>query len=291
MLKTRQRRVILFFAFGGPLLAMLFSLNIVPIAYSVWLSVHDWRPTTQLSPPFVGIGNFFQIFQDVRFGNSLMKTLLFIAGAISIEFILGLAIALAISKKEIRGKRLIRTVVSIPMMIAPLVIGFLFRLLFHPTAGVINYTLNSVGIASVEWVSSSRFSLVSIMIADIWEWTPFMVLIILSGVQALPVDIYEAAWIDGASRFQAFKFLTLPLLLPIISVGILLRIIDAFRTFDVVYVLTGGGPGISSELVSLYTYRVAFGYFKLGYAAAMSWILLCVTIAMINRFFTKLVGE
>jgi len=277
--------------FIAPVMTLLLSLNIIPLIYSVWLAFHNWTIATRLSPPFVGVENFVKLFQDSRFGNSLLNTLVFMATAVSVEFLFGLAIALALTKRSIRGTRVFRTAVTIPMMIAPIVVGYTFRLLFHPSAGPINHFLSSVGMGWVNWIGSSKVALFSVCIADIWEWTPFMALILWSGIYSQPLDIHEAAMVDGASSWKLFRYVTLPLLTPIIMVCWMLRIVDAFRTFDIVYILTGGGPGFSSEVVSLYTYKTAFSFFKMGYAAAMSFILLIIAIIVVSQFFSKFIKQ
>jgi len=198
--------------------------------------------------------------------------------------------ALCLSKK-IAGQSIIRTLFLIPLMLVPVVVAMVWKMLYHPSYGVINYLLSEVSFARINWLADKSVALYSVIITDIWEWTPLMFLILLSGILSLPEDPFEAAEIDGASKTQLFLYITLPLLKSIIAVALLIRVIDAFKLFDIIWVLTQGGPGISTETLSYYTYLKGFKHFDMGYAAALSFVLLGIVILMTTLFLKLFPGE
>jgi multiple sugar transport system permease protein len=200
---------------------------------------------------------------------------------IGLQLVLGMGIALLL-QRQVVAQGLIRTALLLPMMTTPVVVGLIWRFMFNPTQGIVNYLLGLIGIPGPNWLGGLQTGLLSVMIADIWEWTPFMVLILLAALQTLPQEPYEAAAIDGASTWQTFLHITLPLLRPTIVVAVLLRAIDSFKTFDLVYVMTNGGPGTSTETLSFYTYKWGFKFFQMGYASALSFVMLIMVIIFAN---------
>src|SRR4030095_4323281 len=200
------------------------------------------------------------------------------ASALICEFLLGLGLALLLNS-QIRGRSVFRATLLVPMMLPAVVVGVVWRLMLNPNFGAINGTFKGFGLntESLTWTASPRLALLSVIIVDIWQWTPFVFLVLLAGLQAIPQEPYEAARIDGSSPWQTFRYVTLPLLKPAILIALLLRTMDLLRVFDQIFILTEGGPGFATETISLYIYRTAFRFFDFGYAAAMSFVLLAVT--------------
>ena len=265
-----------------PTVIVLFVLTIYPTFYSFTLSLNEWNMSNRNAVwEFVGLGNYAKILQDARFWNAAEVTGTYMFGTIATQLVLGLGIALLL-QRQVVAAGLVRTALLLPMMTTPVVVGLIWRFMFNPTQGVVNYLLGLVGIPGPNWLGSLQTGLISVMIADIWEWTPFMVLILLAALQTLPQEPYEAAAIDGASAWQAFQHITLPLLRPTIVVAVLLRAIDSFKTFDLVYVMTNGGPGTSTETLSFYTYKWGFKFFQMGYASALSFVMLIMVIIFAN---------
>ena len=207
-----------------------------------------------------------------------MHTVVYAAIALTFEFFIGLALALLLNA-QMRGRSVIRAVLLLPMMLPAVVVGVVWRLMLNSNFGAVNGTLKGIGINAdaLTWTASPKLAMASVIVADVWQWTPFMFLILLAGLQAIPQEPYEAALIDGASAWQTFRHVTLPLLKPAILIALLLRTMDLLRVFDQIFILTEGGPGFATETVSLYIYRTAFRFSNFGYAAAMSFVLLLIT--------------
>jgi multiple sugar transport system permease protein len=265
-----------------PTVIVLFVLTIYPTIYSFTLSLNEWNMSNRNAVwEFVGFGNYAKILQDARFWNSAQVTATYMVVTIGLQLVLGMGIALLL-QRQVVAQGLIRTALLLPMMTTPVVVGLIWRFMFNPTQGIVNYLLGLIGIPGPNWLGGLQTGLLSVMIADIWEWTPFMVLILLAALQTLPQEPYEAAAIDGASTWQTFLHITLPLLRPTIVVAVLLRAIDSFKTFDLVYVMTNGGPGTSTETLSFYTYKWGFKFFQMGYASALSFVMLIMVIIFAN---------
>ena len=230
-----------------------------------------------LGKAWVGLDNYISIFtEDSRFWKTLTNTFVMVAMAVGVEFTIGLSLALLLTR-EIPGRKFFSVLLLIPMMVVPVVIGMVWRLLYHTSYGLLNFFLHIFRISEgVDWLGNPSVALHSIIIADIWQWTPLMFLILLGGIMSLPRQPYEAAQLDGASTSQIFIYITFPLLRNIITIALLLRTIDAFKLFDKIWVLTQGGPGLTTENIPMYIYYKAFRYFDMGYAAALSYILLII---------------
>jgi len=226
---------------------------------------------------FVGLDNYIRSISDPYFLSSLKTTGLYSAGTLTIEFFLGLGGALLLHRK-FHGKSLARSLIILPLMLTPVVAGLIWRILYHNEYGLINYTLRQLSLSPFSWLSTTQTALISTIIVDIWQWTPLVVLIILSGLQSLPQEPFESATIDGASNFQLFIYLTFPMLRPALLVALLIRFMDTMRIFDTIYILTKGGPGISTEVVSIYIYRRAFRDLDIGYSTALSFVTLAIII-------------
>jgi multiple sugar transport system permease protein len=266
----------------APTVAVLLALSIYPLIYSVKVSFQSGANAAW------SIQNFARLFSDKFFLAALWHTLVYATVALTFEFLLGLALALLLNE-ALRGRNIFRALLLVPMMLPPVVVGVVWRLMLNPNFGAINGTLKSAGVNTVAltWTASPRLALASVIFVDIWQWTPFMFLVLLAGLQAIPQEPYEAALIDGSSRWQTFLNVTLPLLRPAILIALLLRTMDLLRVFDQVFILTEGGPGFATETVSLYIYRTAFRFSDFGYAAAMSFVLLILT-NIISLFYIRL---
>jgi multiple sugar transport system permease protein len=258
----------------APTIAVLLALSIYPLFYSIKISLQaesaeGVRWTLQ---------NFVRLAADGFFLSALAHTFVYAAIALTIEFFLGLGLALLLNS-QIRGRSIFRAMLLVPMMLPAVVVGVVWRLMLNPNFGAVNGSLKSFGIGTdaLTWTASPKLAMATVVIADVWQWTPFMFLILLAGLQSIPQEPYEAALIDGSSAWQTFRHVTLPLLKPAILIALLLRTMDLLRVFDQIFILTEGGPGFATETVSLYIYRTAFRFSNFGYAAAMSFVLLILT--------------
>ena len=265
-----RRHLLLPYILVAPAVAVLLALSIYPLIYSISVSL-------QVGEAW-GIGNFTRLFSDNFFLTAMAHTFVFAVAALTCEFLLGLGLALLLNS-QIRGRSFFRASLLVPMMLPPVVAAIVWRLLLNPNFGAINGTLKQIGIdtESLTWTASPSLAMLSVIAVDVWQWTPFVFLVLLAGLQAIPQEPYEAALIDGSSRWQTFWHVTLPLLKPAILIVLLLRTMDLLRVFDQIFILTEGGPGFATETISLYIYRTAFRFFDFGYAAAMSFVLLVLT--------------
>ncbi|MGE5139614.1 MAG: carbohydrate ABC transporter permease [Rudaea sp.] len=270
-----------------PAVVLLLSITIFPLLMDLWLMFQSWELTTSFPAQFVGLQNFVTILtQDSRFWNAMKNTGVLVVFGVAIQVVLGVGLALLLNQMG-RTRSALVSLFLIPVMIAPVVAGFQFRMIYNDQNGPLNYLLQLAtggAVRGFAWIADPRVALTSIMITDIWQWTPFMILIVLAGLQAIPVELREAAEVDGASGWMTFWRITLPLLLPVIVIGILIRLMDAFKLFDIVYQLTGGGPGSVTETIAYYTYLQGFKFFSLGYTAAMSVIQLIVIVVVSQIF-------
>jgi len=260
--------------FIAPALAVLLSLSIYPLFYSITISLQQETSSGVVWT----LGNFTRLFSDNFFLIAMVHTFVYAVAALSCEFLLGLGLALLLNSR-MRGRGLLRASLLVPMMLPSVVVGVIWRLMLNPDFGAINGTLRQLGISTegLTWTASPKLAMLSVIAVDVWQWTPFVFLVLLAGLQAIPEEPYEAALIDGSSRWQTFWHVTLPLLKPSILIVLLLRTMDLLRVFDQIFILTEGGPGFTTETISLYIYRTAFRFFDFGYAAAMSFVLLALT--------------
>jgi multiple sugar transport system permease protein len=256
-----------------PALALLGGIFVAALAYTVGLSLSSWlllRP--ELPRAFVGLGNFQDLATDPRLWTALRNTLTFALPAVALEFLAGLALALLL-QREPRGAAFFKSVLLIPLMVAPVVTGFTWAFMLHLDFGPVPELFRALGLArlgATPILASRALVMPALILVDAWITTPFMMLVLLAGLQAIPPEPYEAAAVDGASALQRFLLITLPLLRPAILVALLIRTINAVNFFDVAFIMTGGGPGTASEVLALFNYRVTFGDFDLGYGAAVS---------------------
>ena len=266
--------------FTLPAAVVVFVLMVFPVFYTVYMSLHSWFASSLTAPEFIGLQNFKRAFtQDERFRNAIWLTLYFTALATALQLILGVSLALLLNR-PFRGKGFFRSIFLLPMVATPVAIALVWMMMYNPTLGVMNYLVGLVGLGPYKWVSDVRFVIPALAAVDTWEWTPLITLITLAGLATLPLEPYESALIDGATPAQMFWRITLPLLRPTIMVALLFRSIDCLKTFDIIYVMTAGGPGFASETLNVYTFQVGLFYFHIGYASSLLVILFALVLGV-----------
>ena len=268
----------------APLIAMLTVFTVYPLIYNVWLSFHEYAPFKRRLV-YVGWDNWALLMADERFWESLIVTFTYFIVVLTVELVLGMLLALLLDSDE-PGFGLLRALLTLTLVVPPAIVGMMFLLLQDPEFGVLSYLLEAVGIidSTTPILATASTALAGVMLADIWQWTPFMVLIFLAGLRSLPPEPYEAAMLDGASAVQVFRRITLPLMSKVIAVAVLIRGIDLFRMFDYVFVMTSGGPGTATYTVSLYAWQQTFSFIKWGYGATISLVTLVLILAIANLF-------
>lgn len=259
----------------APCLLFLLLVGLYPTIYVFALSFSKFVPGEGMH--FIGLDNYARTLASPRFWHGLTVTAWFAVFGVGVQLLIGFVLALSLQAIDSRMRKIVTTLFLIPFMITPAVVAVLWRLIYHPSVGPLNATLAMFGIEGPAWVTSD-YALLSLVVADIWQWTPFMTILLLAGLQSLSQEVYEAAYVDGATSWQAFRDMTLPQMKPFIFLAVFLRFIDAFKLFDLVFVITHGGPGDVTESISYYTYVIGFKYFDLGMAAAMSVLQLIIII-------------
>ena len=272
------------FLFLLPAAIWMLFFTVFPLFYSLRLSF--FRYVFGRPPKFIGFQNFIRAFSDYKVARAATVTLTFIAVAIPVELIFGMALALLFNQ-EIRGRRFFRTLLTVPLFFTPVAIGLLGLTIFYEEGGPINSMLGLLG-TKIPWISNPTWAMVSILLVEIWQWTPFVFLVLLAGLQGLPQEVYESALLDTSSAWQIFRWITLPMLQPVIIIVLLLRLIEAVKVFDIAYSLTAGGPGTATEVYSLFVYRTAMKFFDLGYASSLAYLLLIALTVIITFFFRQI---
>jgi multiple sugar transport system permease protein len=266
-----------------PTLFLLVSITIYPIFRAFYLSLNKWLLGGP-PPEFVGFANYVRMFtKEMNFWGALSHTFFYAIGTVAVSMVLGLSIALLFGE-DFKGKRIARALILFPMMIAPIVIGFIFLIIFNTDYGVLNFIFQSLGIIKekVVWLGNPDIALLSVMATEVWQSTPFVILVVLAGIQALPESPYESALMDGATRWQMFRFITLPLLREVLVIALTIRLILAMRVFDKIYILTEGGPAGETEVLSLLAYRIGLVQFRIGRANSVSVILVILTLLLVG---------
>lgn len=260
-----------------PAAVVVLAVIIFPWIFTVYVSAHDWRLGG--ARQWVGFDNYIKLFSDARFGWAMLRTLFYTVLAVIFPMMLGIAAALAFHRKfPLRG--LARTIFILPMMATPVAVALVWTMMFHPQLGVLNWLLAQVGLPPSMWVYSTQTVIPTLVLIEVWHWTPLVMLLILGGLASLPVDPYEAAKIDGANGWQSFRHITLPLLMPFIVVALIIRCIDALKAFDTIYVITQGGPGSASETINIFLYLQAFAFYNVGYASAVVVVFFIIILAL-----------
>ena len=271
----------------APAMLVLLALTIFPSAYMFVAAVTRISPNPDLPWEFAGLQNFTRLLTDQQFHIGLRNTLVFTVSSVTIEFLLGLGLALLLDR-YVRKLNVLKTLLMLPMMLPPVAVAITWKLIYEPQFGILNELMFNLGLPPQAWAGDARLAMLSLIIADVWQWTPFMFLLMLAGLASLPIEPYEAAAIDGASSWRQFRDLTLPFLKPVIAIALLLRIMDALRLFDLVFILTGGGPADRTKTLSLYIYQVAYRFADQSYAAAISLFVLFATVAFSSWFIKRM---
>lgn len=276
-----------------PSLIVVVAVTIFPTIYSFYLSLLRWEPTLK-EHPFIGLGNYVELFSTGRFLHAAWITAVIVVAGVTLELILGFAFADFVMAGQ-RGRRIVVALMLLPVMVMPVVVGYTWRLLWDAQYGPINQMIGWVlgRPFYFTWLGQTNTALFAIVVTDVWQWTPFMFLIFYAGMASLDREIYEAAEIDGAGPWQQFVNLTIPLMRSIVAVVVLIRALDAIKAFDLIYTLTAGAPGTSTETISFYIYKAAYQFFRLGYGAAASvvmLILLSVLVTLLLRAFRRVMA-
>jgi len=267
-----------------PALFMLSLITVYPIIYVFYLSLHRKLLIFDISK-FVGFENYLFLFSDDRFWNALKNTVYFTALSVSLELILGLSIALLL-QRSFRLRGIVRAIVLIPWAIPTVVSARMWEWIYNTDFGILNYIIGS----KINWLGNPFLALNAAVFMDVWKTTPFVAILIMAGLQVIPQELYQAAKVDGAGRWAIFKTITLPLLKPVILVVLLFRTLDAFRIFDAIYVLTGGGPANATETLSIYAYKVLFQTLQFGYGSTLS-VVVFLCIGCISILYIKLLSK
>ena len=260
----------------GPCVLYLTAFSLFPLLYSLRISFTDLGAADS-SGDWVGLANYADLLADQFFWNAAVNTAVMVSAAVSIQVVLGTALALFFNL-HLRGSWLVRGALILPMLLTPIVVGVMWRALLNPDWGIVNWALETVGIDSPNWLGSTEWAIRTLVLVDVWQWTPFVFLIVFARLQALPRDIFEAAEVDGAGRRGMLSHITIPLLLPAITFAAIFRAIDAFRSFDLVYGLSYGGPARSTTTLSFLAFQNGFQFQNYGYAAAISYVMVIALI-------------
>lgn len=282
----KEQRKFIFWMLAPATLLML-SLTLFPFLVSVYLSFTDYSLIRPDQVNYIGFENYQNLFLSAEFWNSVKVTLVFTIVAVGLQTVLGVAIA-AFLHHESRQAPWLRVIYLLPMAITPIAATFTFRLMFNPTLGVFNYFLTSLGFAPSAWTASPEMALFSLILVDTWQWTPFILLITMGGMAALPPEPEEASAMDGAGPVRTFFWVILPQLKPYLALALLFRLIDAFKTFDIIFVLTGGGPGIVTRTLNLLAYKQGIEFLSMGYASAIAIVMLLFTLFVGQVFLRNL---
>lgn len=274
-LRAERRATLVLLA---PALGFLAILSIWPFGYLIYASFTSYQLAIPVPVEWVGLGNFQRVVSNPRFWQSLGITAVFALVAVPLQIALGLGLAMLINRLS-RGREIYASLFLIPMMLAPIVVGFSWNLFLNPIYGPLNALLRGLGFTPPAWASSPEWALPTVVLVDIWQWTPFVMVILLAGLRSIPGRVFEAARVDGSNSWQTFRYILLPMMAPYMTVAFVLRFIDSFKVFDVLYILTKGGPGTSTQNLAYYTYDMGFGRFDFGLAGALSIIQLVLLIA------------
>lgn len=261
-----------------PLALLLSAVMLYPLGFSAWISVHDYRLTRLNDVQWRGADNFLFIATDPAFLNAMGNTLIFVLGAVTLELTLGLGLAMLVQKLRL-FRSFARAILLAPMFITPIAVGLMFRFMLNSELGVISHYLDQIGI-SIDWFGT-RLALFSIILIDVWQWTPFMLLMFLAGLESLPKAPFEAARVDGAGPWLTFRYVTLPMLRRVIVVALIIRALDAFKVFEYVFAITRGGPGDATDTIMFFIYKTGFRFFRMGEAAAAAFVLILVTMFLV----------
>lgn len=266
-----------YWPFVIPALVVISAVIVFPWVFTLWMSVHRWTLGQEQS--FIGFDNYIRLASDIRFWESLWHTLIYTVLSVVAPLFLGTLAALVFDAQfPLRG--FLRGVFVMPMMATPVAIALVWTMMFHPQLGVLNYLLSLIGIGPLEWIYNQSTVIPSLVLVETWQWTPLVMLIVLGGLAAVPREPYESAEIDGANAWQKFRYLTMPMIAPFLMIAVIIRSIDAVKSFDIIYAMTQGGPGTASETINIYLYNTAFAYYDIGYGSAMAVVFFIIIVAL-----------
>ncbi|MDX8518600.1 carbohydrate ABC transporter permease [Mesorhizobium dulcispinae] len=266
-----------YWPFVIPALVVVGAVIIFPWAFTLWMSVNSW--TLGQSRSFAGMENYLRLASDPRFWESLWHTLTYTFLSVAAPMFFGTVAALIFDARfPLRG--LLRGLFVMPMMATPVAVALVWTMMFHPQLGVLNYLLSLAGIPAQEWIFNANTVIPSLVAVETWQWTPLVMLIVLGGLASVPREPFESAEIDGANAWQQFRYLTLPMIAPFLMIAVIIRTIDALKSFDIIYAMTQGGPGTASETINIYLYNTAFSYYDMGYGSAMAVVFFIVIVAL-----------
>lgn len=253
-----------------PLPAIIFValLMIFPVLYTLFLSFTNWNLTSGMPLSFNGINSYLRVLTEPRFLHAVGRTFAFTFFAVVIEGFLGVAIALILNRAFV-GKSIAKLLFLLPLVATPVAVGIVFNLFYDPTIGLANFVLKSLGLPQGLWISSAGSVIPSLILVDVWQWTPMITLIVLAGLAGLSEEPVEAARVDGASEWQILRYVTIPMVMPVILTAVILRLIDALKTFDIIFAMTGGGPGYASETLNIMGFKYSFEYFRMGQSSVI----------------------
>jgi multiple sugar transport system permease protein len=272
-----QWRPISYWPFVIPAMIVVLAVIIFPWVYTIWMSLHEWKVGTQ--PAFVGFANYLRLPSDARFVESVWHTLVYTTLSVALPLILGtLAAVIFNTKFPLRG--FFRGLFILPMMATPVAIALVWTMMFHPQLGILNSLLSLVGLPPSLWVFHPSTAIPALVLVETWQWTPLVMLIVLGGLSAIPTEPYESAQIDGATPWQTFRHISLPMIMPFLFIAAMIRMIDAVKSFDIIFAITQGGPGSATETINLYLYSVAFVYYDVGYASAIVVVFFALIVAL-----------
>lgn len=263
------------YVFLWPAFLVVLAVGLFPLVFSFSMSFQSLRLIPPLPPRFVGFDNYWTILQTERFWHVIGTTTLIAVISVMVEYVIGFAIALALHSK-VPGEKLFRISFLLPMLLAPIAVALVGRMMFHSSVGPLNDLFTHLGLPNLPFLTSSNWALGAIITIEVWQWTPFVILMLLAGLQSLPVDVYESAALENASTWRQFWDLTFPMMLPISAAVVFIRLIESLKIMDTVFVLTGGGPGIATETLTLFAYQEGFKKFNIGYTSALSFLFLIV---------------
>lgn len=266
-----------------PCLLFIVFMVLFPLGYNIYMSTSKWSMSALSSPEFVGANNYLMLFRSPRFWSAVGRTLYYAFVAVAIQTLLGIAIAQMLNRSFF-GKGVVKTLFLLPVVATPVAVGMVWQLIYEPTIGLGNAILSGLGFPRQLFLGSSASALNALIFIDVWEWTPMVMLMVLAGMVAIPRDPYESAVVDGATAFQRFRYITLPLASPTILVAVLLRLIDAIKTFDIIYATTKGGPGFATETINIYATLATFQYYSFGEGAAITMCFFVIVMSMAIMF-------
>lgn len=264
--------------FPMPAVLFIIVMMLFPVIYTLFLSFTNWNLTSGMPLSLVGFKSYARVLREPRFLEAIGRTFSFTAIAVVVETALGLAIALLLNR-DFKGKSAMKLILLLPLVATPVAIGIVWNLFFDPTIGLANYVLSLFGLPRAAWVSSAQSVLPSLALVDIWQWTPMITLIVLAGLASLSQEPYESAKVDGANAFQIFTKITLPMISPTLLTAMILRTVDALKTYDIIYAMTGGGPGYASETLNVMAYKYSFEYFRMGQSSVILVFLFLLVLA------------